>query len=70
MALQTFSFAANANTGAPSGEYVPADVAGLMAQTLSKLVWTVLYGKSHEASSAAVAAEQVLSSIRAGKAVA
>jgi hypothetical protein len=68
MALQTYSFAADASSGAPAGEYVPADVAGKIEQTLSKLVWTVLYGKSHDASSAAVTAEQMLAQIKAGKA--
>jgi hypothetical protein len=70
MALQTYSFAADAASGAPGGEYVSAEVAGLIEQTLSKLIWTVLYGKSHDASSAAVTAEAVLAQIKAGKAAA
>jgi hypothetical protein len=39
---------------------VPADLASTLEQTLSKLCWTVLYGKSHDASSLAVGAEQLL----------
>lgn len=65
MALQTFSFAADPASGAPAGEYVPADVAAQIEQTLSRLIWVVLYGKSHEASSAAVNAEQALAQIKA-----
>jgi len=67
MALQTFSFPADASTGAPAGDYVPAELATQIEQTLSKLVWTVLYGKSHDASGAAISAEQLLSQLKAGK---
>jgi hypothetical protein len=69
MALQTFSFASDASSGAPGGEYVSAEVASTIEQTLSKLIWTVLYGKSHDASSAAISAEQVLSALKSGKSV-
>jgi hypothetical protein len=65
MALQTFSFATDASNGAPGGEYVPATVAQELEQTLSKLTWTILYGKAHDASSLAVSAEQLLSKLRA-----
>ena len=68
MALQTFSFAADAAGGAPAGEYVPADVAQRLEQTLSKLVWTVLYGKAHDASGLAVGAEQLLGTLKLAKA--
>ena len=67
MALQTFSFAADTGNGAPAGEYVPADVAAQIETTLSKLVWTVLYGKSHDASAVAVGAEQFLVQLKSGK---
>ena len=68
MALQTYSFPADTSSGAPGGEYVPAEVAAKIEQTLSKLIWTVLYGKSHDASSAAVNAEHELAALKAGKA--
>jgi len=67
MALQTFNFAADSSSGAPSGEYVAASVAQQLEQSLSKLTWTVLYGKSFDASGIAVAAEQLLASLRAPK---
>lgn len=67
MALQTFSFASGSNSGAPEGDYVPATVAQELEQTLSKLTWTVLYGKSHDASGLAVAAEQLLHKLRASQ---
>jgi hypothetical protein len=67
MALQTFSFAADSTSGAPAGEYVAADVATQLEQQLAKLVWTVLYGKSHDASGVAVSAEQALAQLRAVK---
>jgi hypothetical protein len=70
MALQTFNFPADPATGAPGGEYVPSAVAAKIEETLSKLVWTVLYGKTHAASSAAVSAEQMLARIKAGEVVA
>jgi len=60
MALTTYTFPADAQSGAPAGAYVPADLASTLEQTLSKLCWTVLYGKSHDASSLAVGAEQLL----------
>lgn len=65
MALQTFQFPADTANGAPAGAYVAADVASQLEQTLAKLVWTVLYGKSHDASSLAVAAEQLLGTLKA-----
>ncbi len=65
MALQTFNFAADSASGAPSGDYVPASVAQELEQTLSKLTWHVLYGKSHDASGLAVTAEQLLQQLRA-----
>jgi hypothetical protein len=67
MALQTYSFAADSTSGAPGGDYVSATVAQELEQTLSKLTWHVLYGKSHDASGLAVSAEQLLQKLRAGK---
>ena len=63
MTLPTYTLAADAASGAPSGDYVPASVAQRLEQTLSKLVWQVLYGKTHDASCVAVAAEQILAEI-------
>jgi len=60
MSLPAYTFPADAQSGAPAGAYVPADLASSLEQTLSKLCWTVLYGKSHDASSLAVGAEQLL----------
>lgn len=63
MALPTYTLESNAAAGAPAGAYVPADVANELEQTLAKLVWQVLYGKFHEASSIAMKAEQMLGSM-------
>lgn len=65
MAVQSFKFAADAASGAPAGDYVPAAVAQQLEQTLSKLVWAVLYGKAHDASGLAVSAEQLLGTLKA-----
>jgi hypothetical protein len=65
MALQTYSFGADSATGAPGGDYVSAEVAQQLEQTLSKLVWTVLYGKMFDASGVAVSAEQMLGKLKA-----
>jgi hypothetical protein len=46
---------------------VSAEVATRLEQSLSKLVWTVLYGKSFDASGLAVGAEKLLSDLRKGK---
>lgn len=46
----------------------PSDVATQLEQSLSQLVWHVLYGKFHDAASLAVGAEQMLGRLRAGKA--
>jgi hypothetical protein len=70
MALQTFEIAADVAKDVPAGAYVSAEVAGQLEQTLSKLVWTVLYGKSFDASGLAIGAERLLSTLRAGKAAA
>lgn len=64
MALTTYTFAADAASGAPAGAYVPAELASSLEETLSKLCWTVLYGKSFDASSLAVGAEQLLERLR------
>lgn len=63
MSLPTVTLAADAQ-GAPAGTYVPAEVATQLEQTLSKLVWQVLYGKFHDASSIAVKAEQMLGTLK------
>lgn len=60
--MQTFSLPAEA--GVPVGDYVPAGVAQQLEQTLSKLVWTVLYGKSHDAATLAVGAERMLGDLK------
>jgi hypothetical protein len=65
--MQTYTFAADAASGAPSGEYVPASLASELEQALSKLTWTVLYGKAFDASSLAITAEQLLRKVRDGK---
>lgn len=67
MTLPSFNFAADAATGAPSGAYVPAEVAAQLEQTLSKLVWAVLYGKAYDASGLAVRAEQFLATLKASQ---
>lgn len=51
-------------SGAPAGDYVSAELATQLASTLSKLTWTMLYGKSHDAASLAVAAEQMLTELK------
>lgn len=68
MALPTYSFAADAASGAPAGDYVSADVAQQLEQALVKLAWTVLYGKAYDASGLAVNAEQLLATLKAAKA--
>jgi hypothetical protein len=68
MALPTFSFPADAASGASAGDYVPAALAQQLEHTLSKLVWTVLYGKTHDASTLAVGAEQMLQGLKLPKA--
>ncbi len=60
MALPTYTLESESAAGAPAGTYVPADVAEQLEQTLAKLVWQVLYGKFHDASSTAMKAEQML----------
>ncbi|WP_290867466.1 hypothetical protein [Aquabacterium sp.] len=67
MAIQTFDIAADNAAGVPAGSYVSAEVATRLEQSLSKLVWTVLYGKSFDASGLAVGAEKLLSDLRKGK---
>lgn len=49
---------------APSGEYVPLAVVQELEQTLGKLVWTVLYGKSFDAQQLAVSAEAMLGKLK------
>jgi len=58
MPIPTFTI--DAQSGAPAGAYVEAQVASTLEQTLSKLTWTVLYGKANDAASLAVGAEQLL----------
>lgn len=48
---------------APAGRYVAAELAEQLESTLSKLVWQVLYGKAIDASTHAMAAEQLLGTI-------
>lgn len=67
MGLQTYHFPADASSGSPAGEYVPAEVARQLEQALSKLVWAVLYGKAYDASGVAVGAEQMLSTLQAAQ---
>jgi hypothetical protein len=64
MSMPTFAFAGDAAQGVPAGDYVSAAVAQQLEQTLARLVWTVLYGKSHDASTLAVGAEQMLGNLR------
>jgi hypothetical protein len=64
MSLPSINIAAEA-AGAPAGRYVAADVAEQLEQTLSKLTWHVLYGKAIDASGLAVAAEELLGSLKA-----
>lgn len=49
---------------APSGEYVPLAVAQELEHSLSKLVWTVLYGRSFDAQQLAVSAEAMLGKLK------
>lgn len=71
--LKTFTFTADTAGGtyrcatpdAPSGDYVPAAVAIELEQTLSKLVWTTIYGKSFDATQLAMAADDVLGRLKA-----
>ncbi len=67
--MTTFKLAAEAG-GLPAGEYVDAALAQTLESTLSSLVWQVLYGKAIEASGLAMSAEQMLSDLKAGKALA
>lgn len=60
MALQTVQFPAT------PGEFVPAEVATQLEQTLHKLVWNVLYGKAIDAAGIATGAEQLLGRLRSG----
>lgn len=64
MALKTYTFPADAASGAPAGAYVPAEVAEQLERSFAKLVWTVLYGKSFDASGLAVAGEQLLGTLK------
>lgn len=64
MAMPILPFAGDAAQGLPAGDYVPAALAQQFEQTLSKLAWTVLYGKSHDAATLAVAAEQMLAPLK------
>lgn len=64
MALPTYRFEADSASGAPAGDYVPAAVAAQLEASLAKLVWTVLYGKTYDASGLAVGAEQLLAELK------
>ncbi len=66
MSLPMFNFSADTAQGAPAGAYVSAEVVLQLEQTLDQLVWQVLYGKSVDASTAAITAEQVLGRLRSG----
>ncbi|MFZ5454900.1 MAG: hypothetical protein ACOY9I_04540 [Pseudomonadota bacterium] len=55
-------------SGAPAGSYVSADDATKLEETLSALIWGVLYGKPIDGSRLAVQAEQVLAGLRAKEA--
>lgn len=59
MALPSINLTSDID-GAPAGRYVSAELAEQLETTLAKLTWHVLYGKSFDASSLAVAAEQML----------
>lgn len=50
-------------SGVPAGRYVSAEIAEQLQQTLAKLTWHVLYGKSFDASGLAVSAEHLLSTL-------
>ncbi|MCE4556824.1 hypothetical protein [Pelomonas cellulosilytica] len=50
-------------TSAPAGSYVSAELAEQLRETLAKLTWHVLYGKSYDASGLAVSAEQMLNTL-------
>jgi hypothetical protein len=67
MSLSSINIAAD-TSGAPAGRYVAAEVAEKLEQSLSKLVWHVLYGKPIDASGLAVTAEQLLGELKAPKA--
>lgn len=62
MALPTITLPADAANAVP-GAYVDAQLAEQVRETLARLTWHVLYGKSHEASSLAVGAEQLLNTL-------
>lgn len=54
----------------PEGQYVPADLAQRLEESLSKLSWTVLYGSAIEASSLAIKAERLVQELKAAGATA
>lgn len=68
MALRTYSITPDAASGAPAGSYVSADDAAKLEETLSALIWGVLYGKPIDGLRLAVQAEQVLAGLRAKEA--
>jgi len=71
MALNTLSFKTEGQAytcvaeGDQSGDYVKATDAEKLETVLSKLAWTVLYGKAFDASSLAAEAERTLADLRA-----
>lgn len=69
MSLSSINIAAE-TAGVPAGRYVAAEVAEQLEQSLSKLVWHVLYGKAIDATGLAVAAEQLLGTLKPQKAAA
>lgn len=64
MTLRTYSITPDAASGASAGSYVSADDATKLEETLSALIWGVLYGKPIDGSRLAVQAEQVLAGLR------
>ncbi|WP_374341640.1 hypothetical protein [Methyloversatilis sp.] len=70
MTLRTYRITPDAASGAPAGNYVSADDAAKLEETLNSLIWGVLYGKPIDGSRRAVQAEQVLADLRAGNAAA
>ena len=64
MTLRTYSITPDAASGAPAGNYVSADDATKLEETLRALIWGVLYGKPIDGSRLAVQAEQVLAGLR------
>jgi hypothetical protein len=69
MTLRTYSIDQDTASGAPAGAYVSAEDAAKLEETLSTLIWSVLYGKPFDGSRAAVQAEQVLTGLRVRPAV-